>query len=227
MIRQDWYYDEFTEEVFLRYFSTYNARLAAAKKLCRMFVLPGDYILEIGCGVGIIAKSLAPLAGSYLGLDLSEKAIAVARQYVPTVSFYAGNILTFSLHTRFDAILLIDVVEHLSDLCTTFKKLEAHLSDRGRIIISCPTAGMINHLRKTGQKLQLIDNAISIRDILNVTALQPIYLSYFGVEYTNQYVQLVLGRELPVKPVSPGRVLNGMKSRCLRFKNRRMLKQST
>jgi len=66
-VSQAEYYDQFTEAVFSSYFPAHNPCLSAARKLCKVFVLPGDRVLEIGCGVGVIAKSLVPRAEKLSG----------------------------------------------------------------------------------------------------------------------------------------------------------------
>jgi SAM-dependent methyltransferase len=73
-------------------------------------------VVEIGCATGelIAAFPLAEPRGRRLGLDISPRNIAAARARFGHVEFQAGDFRRFEL-PRFDAVLLSDVLEHVSD----------------------------------------------------------------------------------------------------------------
>ncbi|MEE4659202.1 MAG: methyltransferase domain-containing protein, partial [Halieaceae bacterium] len=57
-------------------------------------ILPDDEVLEIGCGVGRTARSMAPLCKRWTGADVSENMLAHARARtgdLPNVEFTALN----------------------------------------------------------------------------------------------------------------------------------------
>ena len=56
--------------------ATYAHTLARAAH----WLPPGARVLELGCGTGTTALRLAPHAGEYLGTDIAEGMIAIARQ---------------------------------------------------------------------------------------------------------------------------------------------------
>ena len=80
-------------------------------------------ILEVGCAFGtiinLISKKINPEKS--FGLDISEENINVAKQTYPQISFVTGtleNINPLSLlngATKFDLIILSDIVEHIPD----------------------------------------------------------------------------------------------------------------
>jgi SAM-dependent methyltransferase len=73
-------------------------------------------ILDVGCGAG---QNLAALAqeGRYslTGIDVSVEALKRAKQRVPQASFLAMDAQTAMLNTRFDVVMSVGVLEHLSD----------------------------------------------------------------------------------------------------------------
>lgn len=218
------YYDKFTNEVFVKYFSTFNPRLAAAKKLCDKFVNTGDRVLEIGCGVGIVAAYLQSRVKCYYGSDLSDKALEIAALACADkdarIKFINKKVKELNfLESKFEAVVLIDVVEHLENFYTDLYKLSTMLSENGRLIIQCPTP----EATAKNATPQLVENPVRIEGIMLATGFRLVYLNHFGVEHKNQYMQLVLTKQLSVEPIEPNRLLSGLKSRWLRLKNRKIL----
>jgi len=75
-------------------------------------------VFEIGCGPGYLVESLSPSI-HYTGIDFSEEAIMMARRKAPFDFFVAriedmGSYLLRS-ERKFDTLVAIDVLEHLTD----------------------------------------------------------------------------------------------------------------
>ena len=82
-------------------------------------LLPGPQppasVLEIGCATGELIAAVPASAGSVrVGLDLSPRNIATARERFPQVEFHAGDLRGLRLG-QFDAVILSDVLEHVAD----------------------------------------------------------------------------------------------------------------
>lgn len=77
---------------------------------------PGCWIIDVGCGTG---ANIASLANDYetVGLDLSEDAIALARERFPDVSFLCQDAIPYlrSLESSQACVLANDVIEHIED----------------------------------------------------------------------------------------------------------------
>ncbi len=64
-----------------------RARLRLASRELGRRLGPGSSVLELGCGSGLLAETLTSTCASYLGLDIAENAIEMARQRVRHVGF--------------------------------------------------------------------------------------------------------------------------------------------
>lgn len=91
----------------------------AKEALLKAGVGPGARVLDVACGAGLVALPLAEAGYVVKGVDLAEGAIEAARQHTP-----AGVEATFAVadayHTgeedgSFDAVLLLDMLEHVDD----------------------------------------------------------------------------------------------------------------
>lgn len=89
---------------------------------------PETRVLDVGCGVGRWADTLAPLCAAYLGLDFSESLLEVARERVPAhlaerVRFQhkamqdmvGASPADFSLDPPFSCCLLSGILLYLND----------------------------------------------------------------------------------------------------------------
>jgi ubiquinone/menaquinone biosynthesis C-methylase UbiE len=100
-------YDVFTPETNVRLVTT-CAQLAGFRT--------GTRVADLGCGSGVFADLLHRQGYDAVGLDLSPKLIALARQKYPGVEFIEGDVehLPFA-DGSLDGILLSGLVHHLPD----------------------------------------------------------------------------------------------------------------
>ncbi len=83
-------------------------------------VKAGERVIDLGSGVGALACALASRAGAFVvGVEWSprniEKATALARGVEPQPRFLLGDITTTRAEGTFDAVVLSNVLEHVSD----------------------------------------------------------------------------------------------------------------
>ena len=83
-------------------------------------------VVDVGCGSGENLAALAAL-GKYelTGLDVSEAALALSKQRVPSARLMQADIQTESLPERFDLVMSVQVVEHLLDDTSALKNMAA------------------------------------------------------------------------------------------------------
>jgi 2-polyprenyl-6-hydroxyphenyl methylase/3-demethylubiquinone-9 3-methyltransferase len=83
--------------------------------------LAGQRVLDVGCGGGILSESMAGLGANVTGIDLSEKALKVARLHLlesgAQVSYrhVAVEELASSEAGTFDVVTCMEVLEHVPD----------------------------------------------------------------------------------------------------------------
>lgn len=83
----------------------------------------GKRILDIGCGGGIFTEPLAAAGATIVGIDPSSLSIDAAREHATQhgleIDYRVSLAETFETDERFDAVMAVDVLEHVEDLDTT------------------------------------------------------------------------------------------------------------
>jgi len=105
----------------------------------RLDALTGLRILDIGCGAGILSEPLARMGAEVVGADPSAANIAAAKQHAEqaglAIDYRATTIEALAVSDeRFEAVLAMEVVEHVADV-TLFLKQCAQLVKPGGILI--------------------------------------------------------------------------------------------
>lgn len=101
-------------------------------------------VLDIGCGNGIISRALGEAGYEVLGIDLSEKAINIAKQHndLPNVSFkqLAAEDLVAEkkdIH-QYDALICSEVLEHLQQPEILLQTAYELLKEKGILLATVP-----------------------------------------------------------------------------------------
>ncbi len=77
---------------------------------------PGDLVLDVGCGSGVVTSHLGTHGARAIGIDANPGAIEFARQQFASesVSFQLGLVDDhFSIESRVDKIYCLEVIEHI------------------------------------------------------------------------------------------------------------------
>ena len=100
--------------------------------------LRGD-VLDIGCGYGRIVPRL-PAGSAYVGLDSGSEILQYLRKTYPKHEYYQLDLDTepFQLGRKFDTILMLAVVEHLTQPERVLCQASQHLKPDGRLLITTP-----------------------------------------------------------------------------------------
>jgi 2-polyprenyl-6-hydroxyphenyl methylase/3-demethylubiquinone-9 3-methyltransferase len=107
--------------------------------------LRGLSILDIGCGGGLLAEPLARLGATVTGIDAAERNIAIARDHAEKV----GVKVTYLPCTaedlaaqggqegaQFDAVLAMEIVEHVADLDSFIGSCAGLLKPSGTLFVA-------------------------------------------------------------------------------------------
>ena len=97
-------------------------------------------VLENGCGVGMYAEHLAPLAGMLVGIEFDLPRAVEAHQRGEHIANAAGEHLPFA-DQSFDAILSHEVLEHVQDDRLAVQEMVRVLRPGGRILLFVPNRG--------------------------------------------------------------------------------------
>ncbi len=108
----------------------------------------GDRVLDVGCGSGEHAVHAAARVRSVLGIDVDARRLELAARLagesgVDNVEFRRGDLTdaeTFDLLRRepFDAVLLLDILEHLAHRGELLESVRRLLRPGGRLFVSVP-----------------------------------------------------------------------------------------
>ena len=115
-------------------------------------IKPGDYVLDLCCGPGMVSKVIREFVGDkgkVIGIDISPKFIKYANQLCnyPNVSFFKGNVENFDTYThaeKFDAIVLLASWYWIKNKDQLLKKIKLNLKPNGRLLISLSADNLKN-----------------------------------------------------------------------------------
>lgn len=97
-----------------RFSKTRNQVWEEVETLVEDYVLPQDRILDLGCGNGRLVKVLQEKPVDYIGVDVSEKLIKIAKEKHPKKRFLQANALDLPFPANyFDKIFSIAVLHHI------------------------------------------------------------------------------------------------------------------
>lgn len=104
--------------------------------------LKGKRVLDIGCGGGILAESMADAGASVTGIDLSEKALGVARLHllesgkkVDYRMISAEELATQAAGT-FDVVTCMEMLEHVPNPASTIAACASLAKPSGHVFFS-------------------------------------------------------------------------------------------
>ena len=116
----------------------------------------GKRVLDVGCGGGILAEALAREGALVVGVDPSEKSLAVAREHAArsglTIDYRmasAEELVSLGFGQGFDLVFAVDVLEHVDDLDHAMTAIAAVLAPGGGL-------GFLTHNRTIAGFLQVI-----------------------------------------------------------------------
>ncbi len=104
--------------------------------------LAGKRVLDIGCGGGILAESMACAGAHVTGIDLSEEALGAARQHAQEngrqVDYrcIAAEELASERPNDFDIVTCMEMLEHVPDPASIVKACTTLVRPGGEVFLS-------------------------------------------------------------------------------------------
>lgn len=104
--------------------------------------LDGARVLDVGCGGGILAESMAEKGADVLGIDLAEAPLAVARLHAlesgATLEYreISAEDCAVEKPAEFDCVTCLELLEHVPDPASTVAACAAMVKPGGRVFFS-------------------------------------------------------------------------------------------
>jgi len=112
-----------------------NFKLKNAKK-----PLKNLNILDIGCGGGLLSEPMSRLGAKVIGIDASNKNINVAKLHAKknklNIKYFCTSPESFKTKIKFDVILNMEIVEHVSDVDFFLKSCSKLLKKKGIMFVA-------------------------------------------------------------------------------------------
>lgn len=111
-------------------------------------------LLDFGCGTGVASCAAAMAGLDVTAIDLDPRPFRIVNDHIgfpENITFIQASDDFFLSHEKqYDAILALDVFEHIENLEALLPLLQKRLKDNGALIVSLPTE---NRLYKLGRRL--------------------------------------------------------------------------
>jgi 2-polyprenyl-3-methyl-5-hydroxy-6-metoxy-1,4-benzoquinol methylase len=167
-------------------------------------LIPGERVLDVGCGMGFMTEALVRSGRQVVPLDIERSLVHHTNQrinrYVPSGNgtLYAGYAVPFA-DQSFDTIVCLDVIEHVEDDLRLVKEFRRLLRPGGHLVLTVPALQLlygqrdkhIGHYRRYDKPL--------LRERLAAAGFEVMQLEYWNMLGVGPYFvsERLLGRELP------------------------------
>lgn len=105
--------------------------------------MPGERILDLGCGTGHLANKIAQHGAKVVGIDNSPDMINLARHNYPELEFVAGEGAAFHFDEPFDAIFSNAALHWIPQAEDVVRCMAAALKPGGRLVAEFGSRGNI------------------------------------------------------------------------------------
>jgi 2-polyprenyl-6-hydroxyphenyl methylase/3-demethylubiquinone-9 3-methyltransferase len=104
--------------------------------------LKGKQTIDVGCGGGLLSEGMAALGAQVTGIDLSEKALGIARLHL----YESGHAIDYRLISaeamateapaHFDIVTCLEMLEHVPDPASTVEACARLVKPGGQVFLS-------------------------------------------------------------------------------------------
>ena len=105
-------------------------------------------ILDLGCGGGLISEGLSKIGANVTGIDFIKENINIAKIHSHKsnlkINYKTLDFENEKINSKFDIIVIFEVLEHLSDWKSFIRKIQSNLKSNGVLIISTINKNLIS-----------------------------------------------------------------------------------
>ncbi len=105
-------------------------------------------ILDVGCGGGLVSEGLSKIGATVTGIDFIKENINVAKIHAKKnnlkINYVVKNFEKEKIPSKYDVIIILEVLEHLSNWEEFLKKIKFNLKKNGVLIISTINRNLIS-----------------------------------------------------------------------------------
>ena len=168
-------------------------------------------IAEVGCGCGLLQRQIEDYyQRETTGFDLNDAALRNSISRISPLCCYNLLDRNREYRSRFDLILLFDVLEHIEDEDGFLDALQFHLAVGGKVLINVPAGLWLfsDYDRAAGHVRRY--SIASLRRVADRNRLNLGRLTYWGLPF----IPLLLLRKLwPLGRTREGRIATGFSDR--------------
>lgn len=147
---------EYARDLFDRYADHFEDHLLSSLKYQVPFIIKeklktlntskNSKVLDLGCGTGLLGKTIVDLFPNLVGVDISSNMIEETRKKEIYTELYVNDIHEFLLKSvqDFDLIIAADVFIYIKDLQTVFSRVKEHLETDAYFIFTIELSSEIN-----------------------------------------------------------------------------------
>jgi len=146
--------------------------------------VPGESILDAGCGSGFDAVPLGAKGCEVVGVDVSPEMVRIARSR--GVDAHVADLAELDLGRRFDKVLSCGALEFCAEPGRVVARLAEHLSPDGSMVLLFPMATAIGSLYRTYHRRHGLDVHLFERSELE-TLLRAAGLAVHAFERTTPF----------------------------------------
>jgi len=160
-------YADFFEDHLLNTLN-YKVPFIIKEKLKSLNPPKNSRILDLGCGTGLLGKTLIDVFPNLVGVDISSNMIKETKKKDIYTELYINDIDTFLLKNeqKFDLIIAPDVFIYITDLQTIFSSVKKSLNPSGYFIFTIePLKGITTEncqLEKSGRVSHTVEYVKSL-----------------------------------------------------------------
>lgn len=195
-------------ELYERYLVPTITGVWAADLVRRAELQPGQRVIDVACGTGIVARLAAPWVGQHgrvVGLDRNPTMLAVARTLTPPdgalLTWVEASVLALPFPVAtFDVVLCQLGLQFFPDRSRALRELKRVLRPRGRVLLSvfgplahnpapqALIASLARHLGSPASAIKRAEHALADRAVLAALAVGADFAAV-TIETTTQWVR--------------------------------------